>query len=161
MKTVTWSIVVLTVLCLMPEQGSAQTQPVNLALFNPVQIFPENTAIAGVRINLLYGKNVSMSGFDWGLVNHVGSGGCTGIEWGAVNLCEGVMSGWQAGIVNLGNKNVEGFQWGWYNSAEYMNGFQLGLVNSAGSMKGLQIGLVNIIKKGGQFPVFPIVNWSF
>jgi len=29
------------------------------------------------------------------------------------------------------------------------------------SMKGLQIGLVNIIRQGGQFPVFPIVNWSF
>ena len=42
-----------------------------------------------------------------------------------------------------------------------MNGVQLGLVNYAGTMHGLQIGLVNIIKQGGAFPVFPIVNWSF
>ncbi len=27
--------------------------------------------------------------------------------------------------------------------------------------KGLQIGLVNIIKEGGAFGFFPIVNWSF
>jgi hypothetical protein len=47
------------------------------------------------------------------------------------------------------------------NYAENMNGFQLGLVNYAQTAKGLQIGLVNIIRQGGQFPVFPIVNWSF
>jgi hypothetical protein len=28
-------------------------------------------------------------------------------------------------------------------------------------LHGVQIGLINIIKTGGQFPVFPIVNWSF
>ena len=41
------------------------------------------------------------------------------------------------------------------------HGLQVGVVNYAQSMRGLQIGLVNIIKQGGQFPVFPIVNWSF
>jgi hypothetical protein len=63
--------------------------------------------------------------------------------------------------VNFVRQDFEGFQWGIVNYARYANGFQLGLVNYAGSMKGLQIGLVNIIDQGGQFPVFPIVNWSF
>jgi len=36
----------------------------------------------------------------------------------------------------------------------------LGFVNYAETMKGLQIGLINVIRQGGQFPVFPIVNWS-
>jgi hypothetical protein len=145
----------------LPFAGAAQSKPINLALFNPVQIFPENNPIGGVRINLLYGKNISMVGFDWGLVNAVGTGGCQGVQWGLVNLCEGNFVGWQSGLLNLSNKNVEGFQYGWYNTGDYVSGFQLGLVNSAQTMKGLQIGIVNIIKTGGQFPVFPIVNWSF
>ncbi len=145
----------------LPVLATAQSKPVNLALFNPVQVFPENTTIGGVRINLIYGKNIEMSGFDWGLVNHVGTGGCTGVQWGLGNICDGNFGGWQSGFINLSNKNVEGFQWGFYNTGDYVNGFQLGFINSAQTMKGLQIGLVNIIKKGGQFPVFPIVNWSF
>jgi hypothetical protein len=146
---------------IMPSSMVAQDKPVNIALFNPVQVFPEGNSIGGLRINFIYGKNVKMTGFDWGLVNAVGSGGCSGVEWGLVNMCEGNFVGWQSGLVNLGNQNVEGFQWGWYNAGDHVSGFQLGLVNSAQTMKGLQIGLVNIIKTGGQFPVFPIANWSF
>jgi hypothetical protein len=59
------------------------------------------------------------------------------------------------------NGNFEGMQWGFINHAGYANGFQLGIVNHADKLKGLQIGLINIIKTGGQFPVFPIINWSF
>jgi hypothetical protein len=139
----------------------AQTKPVNVALFNPIQIFPENNSIAGIRINLIYGKNVSVAGLDWGLINHVGTGGFTGIQWGAVNMCNGNVTGWQNGLVNFSDGNVEGFQWGWFNKGNHVSGFQLGIVNMAESMYGLQIGLLNFISKGGQFPVFPIVNWSF
>jgi hypothetical protein len=145
----------------LPFVGAAQSKPINIALFNPVQIFPEDNSIAGLRINLIYGKNVSMVGLDWGLANHIGTGGFTGLQWGLANICDGNFVGVQGGLLNLSNKNVEGFQYGWYNTGDYVSGFQLGLVNSAGSMKGLQIGIINIIKTGGQFPVFPIVNWSF
>jgi hypothetical protein len=142
-------------------EGAAQSQPINIALFNPVQIFPEDNSIQGIRLNLIYGKNVSMVGFDLGLVNHIGTGGFTGLQWGFVNICDGNYVGMQGGLLNLSKKNVEGFQYGWYNTGDYVNGFQLGLVNSAETMKGLQIGIINFIKTGGQFPVFPIVNWSF
>jgi hypothetical protein len=47
------------------------------------------------------------------------------------------------------------------NYAGYANGLQLGIVNYAERMNGLQIGFINIIQQGGQFPVFPIINWSF
>ncbi len=146
---------------ILPSDGVAQTQPINVALFNPVQIFPEDNSIKGFRLNLIYGKNVSMVGFDLGLVNHISTGGFTGLQWGLVNLCDGDFVGMQGGLLNLSKKNVEGFQYGWYNTGDYVNGFQLGLVNTAETMKGLQIGLINFIKTGGQFPVFPIVNWSF
>ena len=145
----------------LPSLASAQSKPINIALVNPIQIFPEDNSIAGLRINLIYGKNVSMTGLDWGLINAVGSGGFTGLQWGLVNVCDGNFLGFQAGAINLTDKNVEGFQWGWYNSGDHVSGFQLGLVNNARSLKGIQIGIINIIHTGGFMPVFPIINWSF
>ena len=152
---------VAVLILVLPFAGAAQSKPINVALFNPVQIFPEDNSITGLRINLIYGKNVSMTGLDWGLVNDVGTGGFTGLQWGIVNLSDGDVAGMQGGWVNYDKKNVEGFQYGWFNRGDYVNGFQLGLVNYAETMKGLQIGIVNFIHTGGQFPVFPIVNWSF
>ena len=158
-RNIQWFIL-LMIFCL-PSFGIAQSKPINIALFNPIQIFPEDNSIKGLRINLIYGKNVSMVGLDWGLVNHIGTGGFAGAQWGAVNICDGSFSGLQGGLLNLDKENVEGFQYGWYNSGDYVSGLQLGLVNSAQTMKGVQIGIVNMIKSGGLFPVFPIVNWSF
>ncbi|MGB2768214.1 MAG: hypothetical protein WBC88_00615, partial [Candidatus Zixiibacteriota bacterium] len=52
----------------------AQNRPIQLALVTPIQIFPEDNSITGVRLNLLYGRNVSVSGLDLGLVNHTTTG---------------------------------------------------------------------------------------
>ncbi|MCK4656893.1 MAG: hypothetical protein KAT85_07655, partial [candidate division Zixibacteria bacterium] len=76
-------------------------------------------------------------------------------------IADGDFMGWQDNAVNIVHGNFEGFQWGVVNYANSANGFQLGLVNYARTLKGLQIGLVNIIKQGGAFPFFPIINWSF
>ena len=151
----------LLIFVVLPAIVMAQSKPVNIALFNPIQVFPENTSIEGLRINFIYGKNTSMKGLDWGLVNEVGKGGTTGVQWGFVNMNSGNFVGWQSGAVNLNKGDVKGFQWGWYNTGAHVNGLQLGIVNSAETLYGLQIGLINLIKTGGQFPVFPIVNWSF
>jgi hypothetical protein len=139
----------------------AQKQPVQLALFTPVQIFPEDNSISGVRLSLIYGRNVTVSGLDLGLINHTTTGKSLGVQWGLVGMVESDFVGWQNNWVNVVENDFEGFQWGLVNYANHANGFQLGLVNYAVSMKGLQIGLVNVIKQGGQFPVFPIINWSF
>ena len=66
----------------------AQDKPIQLALFNPVQLFNENTSITGLRINPLYGKNTTVSGLDWGLVNHMTSGVSKGVQFGLVGLVE-------------------------------------------------------------------------
>jgi hypothetical protein len=140
----------------------AQDKPVQLALFNPIQIFNENTSITGLRISILYGKNASVSGLDWGLVNHTTSGTSKGVQFGLVSITEANFIGWQSNGVNITKGSFEGLQWGIVNSAGTVSGVQIGLVNYAANMtRGLQIGLVNIIKNGGQFPVFPIVNWAF
>lgn len=161
MKTLHFVLLVALLCLIVAGSAGAQSKPVQLALVNPVQIFDEKTTIAGVRISLIYGRNESVSGLDWGFINSTTSGTSQGIEFGFVGLNDANFVGLRSNFVDLNNGNVEGAQIGFYNSGGYVNGVQIGFINNAGSMKGLQIGLINIIKKGGQFPVFPIVNWSF
>ena len=153
-------MVVLSI-ALLTIPAIAETRPIQLALVTPVQIFPESYSINGFRFSLLYGRNASVSGLDIGLVTHTTSGKSMGINWGGVNLSDANFTGLQIGWVNYCKGDFEGLQYGFFNHAEFANGLQLGFVNHAGRLKGLQIGLINIIQKGGQFPVFPIVNWSF
>ncbi len=141
--------------------AAAQEKPIQLSLFNPIQIVPEGSPIKGVRLSLLYGRNTTVTGFDWGLVSHTTTGLSKGVQFGLVGIVDADYLGFQSTVVNITKGNFEGFQWGVVNYANHANGFQLGLVNYAVTMKGLQIGLINIIKQGGQFPIFPIVNWSF
>jgi len=153
---------ICVLLIISAKEIAAQDKPIQLSLFNPIQIFNENTSITGLRINLIYGKNASVSGLDWGLVNHTTSGVSKGVQFGFVAIDETDFIGWQANAVNITKGKFEGLQWGFFNSAGTVSGVQIGIVNYAANMtKGLQIGLVNIIKHGGQFPVFPIVNWAF
>ena len=151
------------IMCLMMRTPvhAQETRPIQLSLVTPIQIFSEDYRITGVRLNLLYGRNASLSGLDVGLVNHTTSGESVGLQYGLVGLNDSDFMGWQDCVVNITNGDFEGFQYGLVNYANHMSGIQLGLVNYVRSAKGLQIGLVNIIRQGGQFPVFPIINWSF
>ena len=165
--------IAVTVAVAMP--ATAQEKPIQLALFTPVQIVPEGEGVSALRLNLIYSVNRSVKYFDWGLVNLTTGGPSAGVQWALVAINKGPFSGWQAavGAVTQGQfkglqsgwftsaKQGEGVQWGLVNTAEYWNGLQFGLVNYTQKLHGVQIGLINIIKTGGQFPVFPIVNWSF
>lgn len=179
-------LIVLTALALAaPRQAPAQKRPIQLSLVHPVQIFPKEDTIAGVRIDLIYGRNAAVYGLDVGIVNHT-TEISKGFMWGAVgiaeefrgwqngyvNIAKGRFEGFQSGIVNVSQdfagfqdawvfnhaKRMGGFQAGLVNYAGTMKGFQLGLVNYAGTLKGLQIGLANIIAKDGMLPFFPIFN---
>ncbi len=152
---------VILVITLLVQPALAQRKPVQLSFVTPIQIVPDDYGVSVMRLSLLYGRNTNVSGLDWGLVSHCTSGMSKGVQFGLVGMVDADFTGFQATAVNITRHNVEGFQWGIVNYAGHANGLQLGIVNYAVSMKGLQIGLVNIIKQGGQFPVFPIVNWSF
>lgn len=151
--------VCLVILATIP--ALAQEKPIQLSLFTPVQLFSEDTPISGIRLNFIYGRSVSVTGLDWGLVNHTTTGKFAGVQFGFVGLADSDFLGWQDNGINIVKGNLEGLQWGLVNYANYAHGIQLGFFNYAVSMKGLQIGFVNIIKQGGAFSVFPIVNWSF
>jgi hypothetical protein len=143
----------------MPSQ--AQDRPIQVSLVTPIQIFPEDNSITGFRLNLIYGRNISITGLDLGLVNHTTTGTSKGVQFGFVGLVDVDYVGWQDNSVNITKGKFKGLQWGIVNYAEFANGLQLGLVNYVESMKGIQIGLINIIRQEGMLPFFPIFNYSF
>ncbi len=151
----------LLILTFISTPAMAETRPIQLALVTPIQIFPEEDDITGFRLNLLYGRNVSFIGVDLGLVNRTTTGMCMGYQHGLVGIADSDFMGWQHNAVNIVHGDFQGLQMGIVNKAYSANGLQFGIVNYARTLKGLQIGLVNIIKEGGAFPFFPIVNWSF
>lgn len=166
--------VLLLVTLLAPTVAQADNRPINLALFDPVQIFKREHSIHGFRFNLLYGYNQEMKGLDLGLVNRAG-GSVTGLQWGLVHWAEADLLGAQLGFVNYLKGNgtgaqlsalnladgFKGVQWGGIvNYAPRVTGLQFGLVNITDQLHGLQIGLVNVAKNGF-LPVFVIFNFCF
>jgi hypothetical protein len=159
------------------ERGYGETaeEPFQIALFNPVQLRPETKGIVGLRLSLIYGKNVMVRGLDVGLVNHNTGGESVGLQYGLVGFIEGDFAGWQDNAVSITRGTFTGYQSGLYNEAgtgtglqmgfvnraRDMSGLQLGLVNYTETMYGLQIGLLNIIQRKERLPVFVLVNWSF
>ena len=152
----------------------AQDKPIQLSLFTPVQLVPEKQGVSAVRLNLIYSVNRSVKYVDLGLVNLTSGGASSGIQWAAVAINKGTFSGWQSGFAAVTQARFEGLQtgvftsalegqglqWGGVNMSDNWSGLQLGIVNYAKRTSGVQVGLVNIIKEGGQFPIFPIVNWG-
>ena len=136
-------------------------RPFQLALLNPVQIFPERESVSGLRLSILYGKNVNVTGLDLSFIAAHATGNFTGVQWALVGLADGDFLGWQGSFINLTGRTMHGFQWGLFNKAARVEGLQLGLVNVAGTIHGLQIGLLNMIDKGGWLPVMIIVNGNF
>lgn len=133
--------------------------PVQLALVTPIQIVPESQGVTAFRFNLIYSVNQSVQYVDLGLINMTSGGASKGIQWAFVAINKGSFKGWQSALVSQSGSG-EGLQWSTLNMSDDWHGLQLGLVNYAKRYHGVQVGLVNIIKEGGQFPIFPIVNWS-
>ena len=154
-------LIILIGLSAIPELKAQGSSPVQIAIFNPLQISNERTTIKGVRLNLIYGKNRGVNGLDVGFINHIGNKASTAVQFGFVNYTEANFAGAQISLANWGEKKTSGLQWGFLNYSVSMSGVQFGIVNYAENMNGLQIGLANIIKNNGAFPFFPIVNWSF
>jgi hypothetical protein len=154
---------------------AGQERSFQLSFINPVQIHSEDQAIKGVRLSLLYGRNTDVTGLDASfLVNHV-TGDFEGVQLGIVGLNDGDSAGWQANGINISKGHFyglqsalynqtltgRGLQLGWVNHSKgNYRGLQISFVNYAQSINGVQIGVINIIREGGQFPFFPIVNWG-
>jgi hypothetical protein len=158
----------------------AAERPFDIAIFSPVQLFPAEDDVRGLRL-AIYGVKQNFTGLDIGLVKvtrgnwaGVGIGGqrvggnAKGIMYGTFfNYVEGDFTGWQQGIANWSFGETTGLQTGIYNRGGNFTGLQLGLVNRVRRLRGLQIGLLNFHDEADQsrFPAeskfFPIVNWKF
>ena len=150
--------------------------PINLSLFNPVQIVKEDQAVTAFRFSLIYGVNTDLTGVDLSLVG-INKGSVTGVAFTGVSITEGSFTGWQSGwLASITNGEFTGLQDGIYTHAGSGSGVQLGLLNTADEFSGLQfgfvnitetmtsglqIGLINIIKNKEKLKLFPIVNWKF
>ena len=161
MKKLSIPLLYALVITVFNSNTSGQAKPIQLSLFNPIQIVSESNSISGFRFNLIYGKNANITGLDLGLVNQ-STGIQEGVQWGGVNLTDGGVTGWQSGFVNISKGSSVGLQTGAVNYHQgHFNGLQFSIVNYAATLKGLQLGIINIIGEGGFLPVFPLFNFDF
>ncbi len=167
------SLVLLAAAAMAPGASAQNPSPIQISLFPPIQIVSADKSVSGLRLDLIYGKNVNVTGVDWGLINQDTG---TGFAWqvGAVNLVGKDFTGWQHGWVNITRGEFTGLQsgifdqtetmngvaFGWINVTKHMHGLQVGLVNVTETMHGLQVGVGNVIQKN-KVPFLPIANWSF
>lgn len=93
-RRISIGVVLAVLICILaPVSVLAQNKPVQVALVTPIQIFPEKYTITGIRLNLLYGRNVSVQGIDIGLINHTTTGQFQGLQWGLVGLTDASFTG--------------------------------------------------------------------
>jgi len=155
---------------------AAQDFPVQIALFTPIQIVKAEKGVSAIRFNFLYSVNKSVKYVDLGVINVTSGGESSGLQFAFAAINKGGFTGWQGSPISITQGRFEGLQtgfftsakgggkglqWGAINTAGSWEGLQVGFINHAQNLHGVQIGIINIIKTGGQFPVFPIVNWSF
>lgn len=124
---------------LLPAQAFSWTwTPLQLAVWEPIQLFPEKFDVYGIRMNLVYGSNQNLTGLDIGGVNVVAEkqtggqlglinisenslGGCAGLMNYTSNLC-----GMQFGLLNTAQNSLSGLQAGFFlNLTDFVRGFQL------------------------------------
>lgn len=149
----------IAALALAGMVAASAGMPIQIGLLGGnTQIFSPETEITGLRLNIPYSENDSMTGLDLGIVG--GGGTIRGIRLNIVNSSSVLSSGLEIGLLNL-DEAFRGAQFGIVNIVKgEMNGFQLGLVNRIGSLHGLQIGLINIIETG-KVGMIPIISWNF
>jgi len=168
----------LLVLGLVGMVMAEDAKPLQLAIFNPVQIVPENESIKGVSLDLIYVVNKDVTGFSFTFFGvNKATGDVKGVEWGLGNWVEASFNGWQAGfvdhvgtrfvglqsgILNITKGDLTGAQLGAVNWAEgYVHGTQMGLFNySTGRFIGLQGGAVNVAKGEFSGAALGIVNYA-
>lgn len=153
-------------------------KPVQLSVFNPVQLVPETESIGGLSLNLIYVVNQDVTGLSISFpgVNRA-KGNVKGVQWGLGNWVDGDTFGWQAGAVNRTGARFVGLQDGWVSITEgdftglqgglvawtegFFHGWQSGFVTyNAGRFVGLQSGFVNISKGEASGVELGAVNWA-
>lgn len=143
------------------KQGSkavpGRTAAFQAGLVPTIQLHDASWSVEGLSLSLPWSSCARVEGAQLGIVNQTRHS-MNGVQVGVVNLGEAV-SFLQAGAVNQAG-SLTGFQAGAANLSERTKGLQIGVFNYSGNLEGVQIGLINVARKGGVFPVMPLVNIS-
>ena len=136
------------------------------------QLFPNETDVIGLRLNLAASRNDTVCGIDLGLVSlgadiqavranlyNSSDYRFCGLEVGLVNR-DVALAGLAVAPFNLVSGDASAMQIGLFNHANFMTGMQIGLFNHANSLRGVQIGLINLIEDG-PLTFFPVFNMAF
>ena len=160
------NVLILAVLCVVMLPLSARAEgakPLQLAVFNPIQLVPEDESIKGLRLSLFYTLNKDVTGLSlvWLGVNRA-TGDVRGVELGLGNWVEGSSYGLQGGLVNYTGDRCVGVQYGAANVVGGdFTGLQWGFVNwTEGFMHGMQAGIGNISKGPSVGMDWGLVNYS-
>jgi len=163
-------VAVLLSFATLPRLSAAEEHvpvtPLQLALFSPVQLYPELSDVNGLRINLLLGRNRNVKGLDIGVAD-ITTGAFAGVQLGALcNINYAAASGIQvaglwndvndadqciqvAGLANFTGRRAAGFQIsGLINMARNqeveIEALQISTINYTSTFRGVQLGAVNL-----------------
>ena len=156
-------ILALSAMCLLLGTGlaHADTKPIQLALWDTIQLVPAEDSIKGLRLEI-YGVNDNVMGLSLGFA-HKSTGNTSGAEFGLVSITEGEFHGWQGSWIYSSSKGkVIGLQGGIVSMAGAdFTGLQGGFLSvTEGNFKGLQGGLVAITKGNYSGWQHGFVNWT-
>ncbi len=166
------------------NDAKAALSPLSISIVPPIQFPPQDFAIVGARVSLLWGSHRSVDGFDIGGLGNITKQHMNGVQVAAgINYNAGTTTaiGLQAaGIanININKANVIGAQVALYNSNRAESsiagielgavnnspftkviGVQAGIYNKAHTVYGFQIGLINVAESLHGFQI-GLVNFN-
>ena len=155
-------LVILSLLCIQSDVLAQEWTPFQLSIFKSVQLFPAGYDVNGIRTNLFYGRNSSITGLDFGFGYNDVMYDFLGAQAGLINNIGGSFGGIQLSpFWNWVNKDFlgvqiapiginaimgcgTGIQVAAANMIEKLNGLQLAFYMNTGQVKGIQIaGIAN------------------
>jgi hypothetical protein len=163
----------LALVCLLLAAPLKADMPVQLALWENLQLVDSSESITGIRLNV-YGVNQNLNGLDLGFLHELRGSG-TGMQYGLVSLTLHDFTGIQYSLIytnvgaemtglqfsNIVNqaRDMQGIQFGMVNLTESVEGLQIGLYNQTSKLRGAQIGLINHVS-GHPWPILPLFRFG-
>ena len=158
----------------------ATTTPAQVGLFHPAQLFPKETDVDGLRLNLVYGLNRNVRGLDVGTLVNRTEQRMVGFSLGTANVVGGDFAGIQGGVFNGVEGGVSGLQFSSLNLSSELRGAQIGFMslakgagdakgavsglqgslffNLASELRGAQVGIANLVKGNAHGAQFAVMN---
>lgn len=179
-----WLVLLVLALEALPRLSAAQTTeapassaPLQLAVWNPIQVLGEGVSVAGLRLSVISGANHDVVGLDLSGIAALTRGDQSGLQIALYGGVDGDLTGWQVGgLANDVDGLARGLQTaGAYNRAgeavglqlsaalnqtRRVRGLQISLINWTDELDGVQIGLINVNRRG-RIPFLPVFNFDF